>query len=270
MRTFVPVADRVDTPYHPHADSSMKLAEVTQKVAGIPYMSSEQGEVITRLILTHRLRRILELGFHHGVSTCYLAAALDELGGGRLTTIDLEEARTHTPSAEDLLTDLGLRHLVTLHYEPTSYLWRLMKMLDAEPVPQFDLAYIDGAHTWATDGFAFLLVDRLLAPGGWIVFDDLDWTFDASPAWKDTAMVRDMPIDERTTPQVRKVYELLVKTHGAYDELEVRGDWALARKSPDARTSDPPRIVTELVYETRHVGLGDAFLRVGKRLMRGR
>jgi predicted O-methyltransferase YrrM len=185
-------------------------------------MSTEHADIMTALIVEHRLHRVLELGFHHGVSTCYIAAALDELGGGSLTTVDLEHARHLAPNVETLLGGLGLLHLVSVHYEPASYLWRLMKMLEAEPQPRFDLCYIDGAHSWATDGLAFFLVDRILAPGGWIVFDDLDWTFATSPGLKRTEMVRAMPREERETPQVRRVYELLAKTHGSYDELVVR------------------------------------------------
>jgi hypothetical protein len=29
---------------------------------------------------------------------------------------------------------------------------------------------------WDTDGPSLFLVDRLLRPGGWIVFDDIEWS----------------------------------------------------------------------------------------------
>ena len=229
-------------------------------------MSPEHADIMTALILEHRLQRVLELGFHQGVSTCYIAAALDELGGGSLTTIDLEEARHLDPNVETLLESLGLRQLVSVYYEPASYLWRLMKMLEASPPPRFDLCYIDGAHSWATDGLAFFLVDRMLVPGGWIVFDDLDWTFATSPGLKKTEMVRAMPREERETAQVRKVYELLVKTHGAYDELVERDGWVLARKSREP--AKEVRHVREIVHVPRHVGLGGLMIRIGRLLAR--
>ncbi|MGL5809687.1 MAG: hypothetical protein ACRCYQ_07075, partial [Nocardioides sp.] len=74
----------------------------------------------------------------------------------------------------------------------------------------FDFAFIDGAHSWFVDGLAFFLVDKLLKPGAWVLFDDLDWTYATSPTLSQTELVRSMPEDERNTPQIGKVFELLV------------------------------------------------------------
>ena len=49
-------------------------------------------------------------------------------------------------------------------------------MLNGANRPQFDFCFLDAGHTWDVTGFAFLLVDMLLKPGGMIVLDDLDWT----------------------------------------------------------------------------------------------
>ena len=37
---------------------------------------------MSQFIGDHDIRAILELGFRHGVSTCYMAAILEELGSG--------------------------------------------------------------------------------------------------------------------------------------------------------------------------------------------
>jgi hypothetical protein len=105
-----------------------------------------------------------------------------------------------------------------------------MRFLEEETLPQFDLCYIDGAHSWLVDGFAFLLVDKLMKVGGWIVFDDFHWTYALSPSERDTNAVKSMPIDERETPQVQKIYDLLVKTHPCYDNFSVKDGLAYARK----------------------------------------
>jgi len=94
-------------------------------------------------------------------------------------------------------------------------------MLEEDPITRFDFCYVDGAHSWFVDGFAFFLVDRLLMPGGRIIFDDLNWTYVRSPSLKNTEMVINMPQDERETPQVLKVYELLVKTHSSYSDFMI-------------------------------------------------
>jgi predicted O-methyltransferase YrrM len=214
-------------------------------------MSLKQAHQITDFIHEHKMRAVLELGFAHGVSTCYIAAALEESGGGSVTTIDLEGARNRRPNIEQLFGRCEFRDVVvTRYYEPTSYTWRLMRLLEQDPLPQFNLCYLDGAHSWFVDGFAFFLVDRLLRVGGWVIFDDLDWTYASSPTLHDTARVKSMPADERETPHMRKVYELLVKTHPCYGEFRVQDGWAYAHKvSGSMIASDQVR--QETIYRTR-------------------
>lgn len=199
-------------------------------VGDTPNMSPEQGRRIGRLIQQYDCRDVLELGFRQGVSTCYMARVMAERGTGHLVTIDRETARKWSPNIEDFLTASGCRDKVTIHYEPTSYTWRLMKLLEEDPRERFDLCYLDGAHTWEVDALAFFLVDRLLRPGGWIVFDDLDWTIGNSPTLRDRPATQALPADERETPQVRQIFELLVKPHSRYGEFRVEADWGFARK----------------------------------------
>jgi predicted O-methyltransferase YrrM len=210
--------------------SDVNLDNVNVVVRDLPHMSLTQGEVIARFLQEQDLKKVLELGFRYGVSTCYMAQTLKLLGRGSITTIDLEYTKSLEPNIETSLAALGLNEIVTIHYEPTSYIWRLMKYIEAHNEPIFDFCYIDGAHNWFVDGFAFFLVDKLLCPGGWILFDDLDWTYSTSPSMKESEVVRRMPEEEKTTPQVRKVYELLVKPHPSYEDFSIDGDWAFAKK----------------------------------------
>jgi predicted O-methyltransferase YrrM len=238
----------------------VKVDEIRGKVEGIPHMSIAQARAITDVILENRFQNILELGFRHGVSTCYMAGALDELGTGHVTTIDLLNAREVEPNIDHLLGDLGLARYVTVFYEPTSYIWRLMKMLEEDPSPRLDFCYIDGAHNWFTDGFAFFLVDRLLKPGGMIIFDDLDWTYKSSPTLRHTQKVDRMPQEEKSTPQVRRVYELLVKPHPAYGEFMEKDGWAYARKRSVEFEGRCDEVRREVVYQ--RVGLGAVILKL--------
>jgi predicted O-methyltransferase YrrM len=165
------------------------------------------------------------------VSTAYIAGALDANGEGHLTSVDLEVARDRDPPAEQLLEQAGLASLVTLVHEPVSYNWYLYRAIreqTREPGlcdPCFDFCFIDGAHRWIDDALAFFLVDKLLRPGGWLLFDDLTWKVEAL----------DVHETERAVAGVGEVYELLVAGHPAYDLLESDGDWGWARKS---RTGD--------------------------------
>lgn len=246
----------------------MNCREVRASLRDLPYMTLDQAETITTLISQNAVQDILELGFNHGVSTCYMAAALSEAGRGSIVTIDLEQARKMTPNVEELLDRIGERHRVKVFYEPTSYTWRMMKFLEEDPTPRFDLCYLDGAHNWFVDALAFYLVGRLLRPGGWIIFDDLDWTYATSPALKDTELVRSMPADERMTPQIRKIYELLVKPNPNYHNFRVENDWAYAQKREDSVSTANREIVTEHIVtgKKRQGGVGGMLDKVASKL----
>jgi predicted O-methyltransferase YrrM len=235
----------------------MDNREIKQIVGDTPNMTLEQAVSLTSFIEKYKIRNILELGFGHGVSTSYIAAALSRNGEGSIITIDKVKARQRKPNIETLLNKVGESDRVTIYYEPTSYTWRLMKFLEQEPQPKFDLCYIDGAHNWFVDGFAFYLVNLLLKPGGWIIFDDLDWTYNESPGLKDSEFVKNMPDEERETPQVRKVYELLVKKHPDFCKFKVEGDWAYTQKcNTTENKSSERKIIVEKIIQKEYYGMG--------------
>ncbi|MDD3012742.1 MAG: class I SAM-dependent methyltransferase [Candidatus Gastranaerophilales bacterium] len=217
----------------------MKIEKISKVVDGIPCMSLVKAKEITNFILEKKPENILELGFFHGVSTCYMAGALDELGRGSITTIDKVRSQECDPDIEALLDKLELKKYVNFYYEPFSHLWRLMKFIEEPSTPKFDLCYFDDSHTWYDTGFAFFLVDKLLKPNGYIIFDDLDWSFDlwvqadTSGTAKEEPRVKNMPEEERKTAQVRKVFDLLVKQHPSYTdiyELDILTGWGIAKK----------------------------------------
>jgi predicted O-methyltransferase YrrM len=212
-------------------------------------------------IIDHELEHCLELGFAHGVGTAVMAAALDELGRGSVLSIDNTLAKGRHPSIDEVIGDLGLEDQATWVFAERSYTWELMGMLERQPTPRFDLCFVDGAHTWDTDGFAFFLVDRLLVPGGWLVYDDLDWTLASSPTLKDTEWVQALPQAERETAQVRKVLELLVAPHPGYDEVYENDGWAYARKSR-TRREEPAVDAGKLDRSTREAAANPEAVRL--------
>jgi len=228
----------------------MNPERIKRIVGEIPYMTLRQARIIGGLIRENGIRDILELGFYHGVSTCYLADAVCSNGGGTVTSLDLEGALELSPNIEQLLQEVGLSDRVTFHADPQSYVWRLMKMLEEDPTPRFDLVYIDGSHQWKTDGFAFFLADRLLRPGGWLILDDLDWKLANYPHLKGTEWAKTMGEEEKNTAQIRKVYELLVRSHPDYGEFKTEMGWAFAHKRGEA-TLPPTEVRREVVI--RHI-----------------
>ena len=244
----------------------MQIEKIHEVVSGIPHMNFSQAKEITNVIIKNDYQHILELGFSHGVSTCYMAGALDELGRGSITTIDLAKTKNFQPNVDMLLDQLDLRRGVTVYYEPTSYVWRLLKMLEEDATPRFDLCFLDGVHDWFTDGFAFYLVDKLLKENGLIIFDDLDWSYDRSAALKNTDRGKKMPDDEKQTHQIRKVYEILVKTHPAYGRFVTKDGWAYAYKMSSEFTTNQNRIRREIVYKEKPVSIKRAIRKIGRKM----
>lgn len=209
----------------------MNLEQVKRIVGDTPHMTFEQAVDMVSFIEDNNIKNILELGFAHGVSTAYMATVLKHMdNNGKITCIDLEHSKNRVPRIETLLNKIGETDRVDIYYEPTSYIWRLMKFLEKDATPKYDLCYIDGAHSWFVDGFAFFLVDKLLLPGGWIIFDDMNWTYSSSPSNKNLEKVRLMPKDEKELPQIKKVFDLLVKTHPNYHNFKELKNWGYAQK----------------------------------------
>jgi predicted O-methyltransferase YrrM len=207
--------------------------ETDRKVGKLQYMTRENAEFMRKFIADRDLSSLLEIGFFKGKSTAYFAAILEDLGRGHVTAIDKKTALDHQPNIDDVLRMTGLSHRVTRVLSDRSYTWELLKMMRSTEPPQFDFCYFDGGHTWDATGFGFVLVDRLLKPGGWIIFDDLDWTIEKSleSSPQRESIYRKYGSDERTTPAVRLVFETLVKDFGYRNMKEVSEfSWGVAQK----------------------------------------
>lgn len=232
----------------------MKFEDIVRILVDIPYMQPNDGKVIYELVLNSEIKNILELGFAHGTSTCYMAAALHEKSAGLITTIDTKDSKNLQPNIFVLLNKTKLGDYVNPIFANTSYNWELMKLIkeqsDGEECkPIFDFCYIDGAHSWETDGFAFFLVEKLLKHGGWILFDDLYWTYDTSASLKKTKWVKNMPVDEKSTPQVERIFSLLVSQQKNFENFKIHGNggWA-KKKNLEAETLNiPEKLIDEIL-----------------------
>ena len=222
----------------------MKFDEIRHHVEGIPYLSSQDGRVLYDFIVEKKPAECLELGFAHGVSVCYVAAALDELGAGHITAVDLNRGMEwQKPSIEYLLNKTGLGNYVTVARESLSYTWFLKKKIEECTAghtcsPIYEFCYIDGPKNWTNDGCAFFLVDKLLKPNGYILFDDFSWTYADADEWsirkleEAGILVGEMEKDESETPHVELIFKLLVMQHPDYAEFVVQNEnWAWAQKT---------------------------------------
>lgn len=171
-----------------------------------------------------------------------MAAALQELGQGSITSVDLIAVKdSYKPSADEQLAKTGLTDYATVIRMQTGYTWflhdEIAKRTENDVCDEvYDLCIIDGPKNWTIDGAAFFLVDKLLKVNGWIIFDDYNWTYAGANSQRDSTdgiTHRSLSKEEQETPQIRDVFELLVKQHPNYGNLLLLddGDWALAQKT---------------------------------------
>jgi predicted O-methyltransferase YrrM len=197
-------------------------------------MSPAQGRAIYDHVIATKPDQVLELGTAHGVSACYLAAALQENGRGHVTTLD-RVGSGYDPPPEQLLERCELSHLVTrVQREDSSYDWYLKERIDERSdtegncEPLFDLCYLDGAHEFTIDGLAVVLVEKLLRDDGWLLIDDLTWTF----ASQSSQMMPNLSDAERREPHMQAIFDLIIKQNPNFTEFRVQPDldWAWAHK----------------------------------------
>lgn len=228
----------------------MDINTIVKHVGKVPHMIPEQGKLIYELILKNDISNIVELGFAHGTSSCYMAAALDEKGQGSITTIDNQSAKERKPNIDDLIEKTGLGKYINPVYANKSYNWELMKLIEKQTKdgvcePLYDFCYLDGAHNFEIDCAAFVLVDKLLKPGAYILFDDLNWSYAGSPALKDTDWVKAMPQDERETAQIKKLVELVVSQNPNYTDFNIMGEWFMAKKKDTGAEKQEAAVILE-------------------------
>jgi predicted O-methyltransferase YrrM len=197
-------------------------------------LSEQTMNDIYSLIVRHKLHHCIELGTGHGATTCVMAAALEEIGGGEIITIDKE---LHQPvNASVLAAHTGSGVIPIVVVEPLGYNWYLADLIEKRSQqdrtePLFDFCLLDGAHEWEPDALATFLVAKLMKPGAWIVIDDLDFTLASIPDLEQSAYAG-YSERELNTRQMRMVYDLVLKQHPDFQALATteRGRIGWARK----------------------------------------
>ncbi|MDC1068215.1 class I SAM-dependent methyltransferase [Candidatus Kapabacteria bacterium] len=228
----------------------MTIDELKNNLLGIPHTSAEDGEILHNFLMDLKPSKILELGFDHGVSTCWMALAAQKLEF-EIDSIDRPDALNSKPDIYQNLTKNGLEKFVNVIISERTYIWELRNLISKNSTngvckPIYDFCFIDGAHTWETDGFAFFLVEKLLKPGGWILFDDINWTIAESKSLAQFDWVKDMPKEEKNTPHVKEILELLVSQHPNFDNFRIQGKWAWVKKTSNSKLNS---INFEKVYK---------------------
>ena len=192
-------------------------------------------EDIYKFIISHKLRSVIELGTGYGATTCVIASALQEIGGGKIITID--KYLHQSVNIKVLMQYVGLKEeQIEVVVDELGYNWYMADLIKKQTIegncsPIYDFCLLDGAHEWEPDALAFTLVAMLLKPGAWIALDDVNFNLRMVPNWKeDFPNYSDRELDAF---QVNMVYSLIVEQHPDFYDFQVthKGRIGWARKN---------------------------------------
>lgn len=165
-------------------------------------------------------RTFAEIGIYKGDTSLKIA---EHLGGeGEIHLFDFEDNVAPVVSALGAAGHVNVVGHGNSRKLMDSYNWSLMELLREHPEPFLDYVFLDGAHTWALDALAFLLLDRLLVDGGYLDFDDYWWTAARSPTMNPAAFPATSklyPEEQIAARQVALVVDLLVRRDPRYVEV---------------------------------------------------
>lgn len=165
---------------------------------------------------------VAEIGVDIGATSVEICKLLDK--NDQYFAFDYEE------KIEALFEDLGrLQIKCILHARGNSrkiydsYNWNLSEMLlemeEQEKEGMFDVVYLDGNHTLMFDGLACCLLKQLLKKDGYIIFDDIDKSYDKA------GLDRSSPVFERYTEeqtadcQIRRVVNIFMRNDENFREI---------------------------------------------------
>ena len=124
------------------------------------------SQLVTSLLTASNRRNVLETGCFTGQTSAWLACALERVGGGTLTTVDIDPARTE--KASERLQGLGLTRVV--HKGVTQ---DVLQFLPTLPDKSIGFAWIDDNHEKSHVDVEIRLLWEKMEIGGIMTFHDV-------------------------------------------------------------------------------------------------
>ncbi|MDI1476007.1 class I SAM-dependent methyltransferase [Polyangium sp. y55x31] len=128
------------------------------------------------LVRAFKPELVIELGTNVGISSSYLAAALQVNGRGRLVTLEASPYRIRC--AKGVHERVGLGNVTYVQGLFTDTLETTLRELGT-----VDFAFIDGHHQYQPTLDYFGLIHRHATPDATYVFDDIRWSSGMLSAW---------------------------------------------------------------------------------------
>lgn len=233
-----------------HPDDAV-FERLVASIDGTPWMSPDQGRRVWDHIRSTRPALVLDVGTCYGTSAAYMAAACQANGSGRVVTVDSAQFDDRVDIVKwcrDLWDRCGVSDSVDMVRIPHSnYAWWLMEQVAEHSDggacrPLYDFVYLDGAKWLTLDAASVVLIEQLLCPEGWLLMDDLDWSYADHPelvpvvSYPQTQTSYRFSDAEIAAPHLRAVFDLVVKRHPAFTRfVEQNGQWGWAQKLPGAQ-----------------------------------
>ena len=135
----------------------------------ISHVDRDTGDLLQRAVRDVQPALSLEIGLAYGVSTLFICDAIRSLPRpGRHIVLDPYQHGKWRGIGLRNLEEAGFAPLVEFHAEPSEL---VLPRLVAEG-RRLDLVFIDGLHRFDQAFVEFYYVNRLLRPGGIVLFDD--------------------------------------------------------------------------------------------------
>lgn len=164
----------------PERSSLLTRLEQEAHAEGIPIVQLPSAQLIRLLLLTHRPKRILEVGTAIGYSTIWLAEAAPD---AQIVTMEMDEGRIKR--ARDNFAEAGVSERIELREGDAT--------LGLPAGYQFDCLFIDAAKGQYQKFLELYL--PLLSPGGLVISDNV--LFRGLVANRDEANKRQRPLVEK-------------------------------------------------------------------------
>jgi predicted O-methyltransferase YrrM len=178
------------------------------------------NEDTVRFLQTTSARHIAEIGIWKGFTSLEVARFLNHQG-----ILDLFDYHDNVQLVREKLERQGFTNVRTFgcsYKLLDSYNWPLAKLIEQHTEPIYDYVFLDGAHTWAIDALTTFLADRLLKVGGYLDFDDYNWTLARSPSLNPKAFpltAKLYPDEQIAAKQVAMVVDLIIRRDRRYREV---------------------------------------------------
>lgn len=207
--------------------------------AGFESVSNPNKEVISCVgeILQNKGRIMFyEIGVGVGATTLPVAKAISQRGGkGRIKIF------SKTRDVEELVSDLNkmgydfVEGIGSPCKTYSGYHFEMAVAFSRSELPTFDLAYLDGGHVFHLDASAACILKELCTPGGYIIFDDYNWSLQKSPTQNPNAnplTFEHYDEDQINTAHVELICKSLMDTDPRYQLVDIKNNSAIYKRLP--------------------------------------